>query len=251
MPIDMERALGAELAETSFAWDEDRVILYHLGVGAGDPPTDPGELAYTYEANLKVLPTFATIPPFTSMLGIGSVEGLDFNPAMLLHGEQDLTLAGPIPTGAMVVNRGRIAEIWDKGKAALVVVEVTTVDGRNGEELFTNRSSLFLRGEGGFGGEAGPSTGIPTPDRSPTTRFAPRRCPTRHSCTGCRETRTPSTPTRPSPRWAASTVPSCTVSAPTGSSARRWSMPPSPATSARWPGTGPGSPGWCSPARRS
>ena len=66
------------------------MILYHLGVGAGVPPTDRGELEYTYEKNLKVLPSFAVVPAFGSMGGIGSMPGLSFNFAMLLHGEQDV-----------------------------------------------------------------------------------------------------------------------------------------------------------------
>ena len=62
MPIDPSKALGADLGEGSYEWNKDQVILYHLGVGAGDPPTDPGELEYTYEKSLKVLPSFGVIP---------------------------------------------------------------------------------------------------------------------------------------------------------------------------------------------
>ncbi len=171
MPIDVEAALGASLPPTEFAWDQDRVILYHLGIGAGDPPTDPNELEYCYEANLKVLPSFATIPPFGAMINVGGVEGMDFNLAMLLHGEQDLRVAGPIPTGASVVNEGRITGIYDKGKAALVVVEVVTRDAASGAELFTNESSLFIRGEGGWGGDPGPSAENQAPEREPDAVF--------------------------------------------------------------------------------
>lgn len=167
MPIDVEAALGATLPPTEFEWDQDRVILYHLGIGAGDPPTDPNELDYCYEANLKVLPSFATIPPFASMINVGGVEGMDFNLAMLLHGEQDLAVSGPIPTAAKVVNEGRIAGIYDKGKAALVVVEVVTREADRGEELFTNRASLFIRGEGGWGGDPGPTGENEAPPREP------------------------------------------------------------------------------------
>ncbi len=172
MPIDVDAALGATLPRTEFSWDQDRVILYHLGIGAGDPPTDPGELEYCYEANLKVLPTFATIPPFASMINVGGVEGMDFNLAMLLHGEQDLTLAGPIPVGASVVNEARIAAIYDKRKAAVVVVEVVTRDASSGDELFTNRASLFIRGEGGWGGDPGPPSEDRAPDREPDAVFS-------------------------------------------------------------------------------
>lgn len=167
MPIDVERVLGAELGPNEFEWDPDRVILYHLGVGAGVPPTDPGELTYAYEPDLRVLPSFGTIPPFGVMVDVISVPGLDINPAMLLHGEQELTVHRTIPTTARVASHGRVIGVHDKGTAALVVVEVETTDRSSGELLFTNRSSLFVRGEGGFGGDPGPSVSRAVPDRAP------------------------------------------------------------------------------------
>jgi len=166
MPIDPSKALGAELGSGTYEWNRDQVILYHLGVGAGVPATDPGELEYCYEKNLKVLPSYGVIPVFGALTGLGGVPGLEFNFAMLLHGEQDLEIHQPIPPEAKVTSRGSVKEIWDKGKAALVVLEVATSD-ESGAPLFTNRFSLFLRGEGGFGGEPGPKAGNQAPDREP------------------------------------------------------------------------------------
>ena len=165
MPIEPEKALGTEFPEAQGSWDVDDVILYHLGVGAGVPPSEPGELEYTYEQNLKVLPSFGVIPVFGSLGGLFSVPGLSFNPVMLLHGEQDIEIARPIPTQAKVVSSGRIANIYDKGKGAVVVIEAVTSD--DAGPLFTNRFSVFLRGEGGFGGERGPEPGNVAPDREP------------------------------------------------------------------------------------
>ena len=166
MPIDPSKALGAELGSGSYEWDKDQVILYHLGLGAGVPATDPGELEYCYEKNLKVLPSYGVIPVFGALNGLGAVPGLEFNFAMLLHGEQDLEIHQPIPPEAKVNSTGTVKEIWDKGKAALVVLEMVTSD-ESGTPLFTNRFSLFLRGEGGFGGEPGPKAGNQAPDREP------------------------------------------------------------------------------------
>jgi acyl dehydratase len=168
VPIDLDKALGAALPCASSEWTEKDVILYHLGLGAGVPATDPGELAYTYEnAGLKVLPTFGVQPAFPMLAGIMGVDGLSFNLMSLLHGEQDIQLSRPLPTTATSTTSGRVAEIWDKGKAALVVVEATTEDGK-GQTLCVNRFSLFLRGEGGFGGVPGPSSTVePAPDRAP------------------------------------------------------------------------------------
>jgi acyl dehydratase len=166
MPIDLEKALGAELPPGGGEWGRDNVILYHLGIGAGVPPTDPRELEYTYEENLKVLPSFAVVTVFGSLTGLSSVPGLSFNLATLLHGEQDLEIVKPVPAEAKVTTSGRVAEIYDKTKAAVVVLEITSKDGA-GETLFVNRFTTFLRGEGGFGGESGPKAGNLPPERAP------------------------------------------------------------------------------------
>ena len=167
MPIDVQAALGAEFASAPFSWDEDRVILYHLGLGAGAPPTDPLELSYTYEKNLSVLPTFATIVAHPSVSDFASAPGLDINWALLLHGEQDLEIHRPIPPHGQVRSQPRIAHLYDKGSAALMMVEVTSVDHKTGQVMFVNRSALFIRGEGGWGGDPGPKPSNQAPDRPP------------------------------------------------------------------------------------
>lgn len=167
MPIDPKQATGAPISGGSFSWDRDRVILYHLGVGAGVPQTDPNELTYTYEKNLKVLPSFGVIPAFGSLGGMMSVPGMSYNPALLLHGEQDLEVRKAIPVQGEVTTQGKIAGIYDKGKAALVVVETETTLKGESEPLFVNRFSLFIRGEGGFGGDSGPRPGNEAPSRVP------------------------------------------------------------------------------------
>jgi len=175
MPIDPGKALGHELPEQESGWGQDDVILYHLGVGAGVPPTDPGELEYCYEKNLKVLPSFGVIPVFAALGGIAKVPGLEFNPALLLHGEQDIELHRPIPTAAKLKSQGKVAGLYDKGKAALAVLEVESKDEEG--PLFTNRFSLFLRGEGGFGGESGPKAGNEAPDRKPDAEVETKTLP--------------------------------------------------------------------------
>jgi len=167
MPIDPSQALGAPIAGGAFSWDRDRVILYHLGVGAGVPPDDANELAYTYEQHLKVLPSFGVIPAFGALGGLGRVPGLQFNPALLLHGEQDLEILQPIPVAGEVESAGKVTGLFDKGKAALAVLEMATRIKGQAEPLFINRFSLFLRGEGGFGGDPGPKPGNEAPSRAP------------------------------------------------------------------------------------
>lgn len=167
MPIDTDKAVGAELSGTTFSWSDDDIILYNLGVGAGNPPTDPAELRYAYEADLVAVPAYGTIPPFSIMMSLGTVEGLDITLDRILHGDQKLTIHAPIPTSGTVNQTGRVVDIFDKGRGALVVIEVVSVDERTGEPLLTNRSGIYVRGEGGFGGETGPAAGHHAPDRDP------------------------------------------------------------------------------------
>jgi acyl dehydratase len=177
MPIDPSKALSHKFSPSKSSYHQDQVILYHLGIGAGTPATDANELTYTYEKNLKVLPSFGVIPTFGALGGVvGGVPGLSFNPALLLHGEQDIEIHRPLPTAADLESAVRIAGLYDKGKAALVVLEVATKE-QGGAPLFTNRFSLFLRGEGGFGGESGPKAGHQAPGRAPDLEVESKTLP--------------------------------------------------------------------------
>lgn len=167
MPIDADVAVGARLPGMSYSWSEEDIILYSLGVGAGCPPTDPAELKYVYEADLHAVPTFGTIPPFGMMMSLGAVEGLDLDLTRILHGDQTLAVHAPIPTSGTVTQAGRVTDVYDKGKGALVVLEVVSTLEETGQPLFTNRSGIYVRGEGGFGGDSGPPTRHAPPDREP------------------------------------------------------------------------------------
>jgi len=154
--------VGLTFEPVEFSWGTKDVILYALGVGA--KPKD--ELEFVFEGKgPKVLPTYAVIPGMFSMGGL--ISNVEINLAMLLHGEQSITLHREIPPEAKVRVTGRVAEVWDKGKAAVIGSE-GLVEDANGP-LFTTRATLFIRGAGGFGGERGPSTvGLnEPPDRVP------------------------------------------------------------------------------------
>ncbi|MBY0279970.1 MaoC family dehydratase N-terminal domain-containing protein [Candidatus Binatia bacterium] len=146
MPIDPS-IVGRKLEPIPGEWNEKDVMLYALGVGETSLP-------FCYERDLKVLPTFAVVPPFSAMFTIGGA--MNVNPMMILHGEQRIELAGPIPTRAKVVSQPQVVALYDKVKGAVVVAEVETRD-EKGAVLFKNTFTVFARGEGGFGGDRGPT----------------------------------------------------------------------------------------------
>ena len=168
MPIDLQRALGAELPERKFDWSASDVLLYHLALGAGADPVSPRELRYAYEADLRVLPTFGVVAPTVRETERPRVSfpGVDIDLAAVLHGSQEISLTGPLPVSGAGIARIRIADIQDKGSAAVIVQE-TEVSDESGAVLWTARSSIFARGEGGFGGPRGSTERVEVPDRAP------------------------------------------------------------------------------------
>ena len=171
MPVDPKQALGAKLTPVESSWNEDKLILYALGVGVGigKSQVDPKVLRYTYENGIKALPTYGVIPVFSAMGGLFNIPGLSFNPMMLLHGEQYTEiLEPPLPVEANVVTEGTVSGIFDKGKGALVIIDFLTREKKTGTALVKNVMSVFIRGEGGFGGDAkAPEAGNNPPESAP------------------------------------------------------------------------------------
>jgi acyl dehydratase len=168
MPIDPERALGATLPERTFDWTASDVLLYHLALGAGGNPVDPGELRYGYEPGLRVLPTFAVVAPTVRETEPPTVRmpGITIDLASVLHGSQRITVPGPLPVSGKGVARTRIVDLQDKGSAA-VIVQRTEVRDPDGTPLWTAESAIFARGEGGFGGTRRPGERVAPPERGP------------------------------------------------------------------------------------
>ncbi|MEC3955427.1 MaoC/PaaZ C-terminal domain-containing protein [Nocardia sp. CDC153] len=168
MPIDLSVALGARIPAREFSWSASDVQTYNLALGAGDRWTDPAELRYLDDREPAVLPSFATVAPSFHETEPPKVkfDGIDIDLAKVVHGSQEIIVHRPIPASGKGSISGRITEIWDKGSNAVVWREDTAV-GSDGETLWTARSSIFAKGEGGFGGERGPSAKTELPDRAP------------------------------------------------------------------------------------
>ncbi len=148
------------------SWDSKDALLYAVGVGAGlGEPLQ--ELEFTTENSegieQKVLPTYAVL------IAQGRTSGSlgDFDRALLVHAEQAVELHRPLPVEGTVRTTSTVTGIYDKGSGALVVTENVAVDAATGEPLATTRSSAFIRGEGGFGGDRGSDASWAKPDRAP------------------------------------------------------------------------------------
>ncbi|MCQ4117659.1 MaoC/PaaZ C-terminal domain-containing protein [Rhodococcus tibetensis] len=167
MPIDPNIAIGAELPTLEFSWTASDVQHYHLALGAGSRPLDEKELRYLTDRTPQVLPTFATVAANFHATDAPRVSfpGVEIDLASVVHGSQEVTVHRPLPPEGKARTTTRIAEVWDKGKAAVIVQESATTD-VDGVPLWTSRSSIFARGEGGFGGERGPSQAVELPGRA-------------------------------------------------------------------------------------
>ncbi|MGH4027939.1 MaoC/PaaZ C-terminal domain-containing protein [Actinomycetota bacterium Odt1-20B] len=166
MPIDAAKAVAAEPRSAEISWDHKDIQLYHLGLGAGVPATDPDELRYTLESKLHVLPSFATVAGAgMGVVGGLSAPGVEINLASVLHGGQTIELHRPIPVKGKATTTSRVAAVYDKGKAAILVLRTEVADAEG--PLWTSDAQIFVRGEGGFGGDRGPSTRLEAPTGAP------------------------------------------------------------------------------------
>jgi acyl dehydratase len=167
--------VGVQSEPVEKSWSSDQVLLYALGLGAG--AEDPlQELEFTTEntagVELKVLPTYAVL----AAQARGGRRFGDFDPAKLVHAEQGFELHAPLPVDGRVSITTTITGMYDKGKGALVSSEAKAVDAETGKDLITSRSGVFIVGEGGFGGDRGPSDDWAAPAGEPdhVVRFRTR-----------------------------------------------------------------------------
>ena len=163
MPISYPDILDITSEPKTASWTDRDSMLYALGIGMGQDPLNEDELKFVYESGLKAVPTMATCMAWG---GGPSPGAMGINYMLVVHGEQKVELHKPLPTEAEIATDGRVLGVYDKGpgKGAVIVVETTMTDSRNGDKLATLTSSIFARGDGGFGG---PSEGAPEPHQVP------------------------------------------------------------------------------------
>ncbi|XP_065847382.1 enoyl-CoA hydratase 2, peroxisomal [Euphorbia lathyris] len=159
--FDPDRALAHKYPETTYSYTERDAVIYALGVGAcGRDAIDADELKFVYHENgqqhIQVLPTFAALFSLGSMEDGLDLPGLQFDPRLLLHGQQYIEVYKPFPSNASLINKVSLAGLHDKGKAAILEIETKSYLKESGELLCMNRLTAFLRGAGGFSNSGHP-----------------------------------------------------------------------------------------------
>jgi acyl dehydratase len=163
MAIKYDELMQTRVQGLKASYGDRETMLYALGIGFGRDPLNNAELPFVYENGLTAVPTMATVIGWGAS-GVMSTSGINY--LMVVHGEQRLSLHKPLPSAADVVMDERVVGVWDKGegKGAIVVTERSIRQALNGELLCTLMSTIFARGDGGFGG---PKDGAPAPHALP------------------------------------------------------------------------------------
>ncbi len=156
MTIDYDVLMAWPFPDTEQTYTEKDTILYALGVGFGADPLDVGQLRYVYEEGLAALPSMAVVLGSSGLWMRDPGTGIDW--VKVLHGEQGFEIHQPLPTEGTVVGRTKVTGIVDKGvgKGVLIYTERKIHDKASDQLLASLTSTIFCRGDGGFGGPDGP-----------------------------------------------------------------------------------------------
>ncbi|QCE16734.1 L-ascorbate oxidase [Vigna unguiculata] len=92
----------------------------------------------------KVLPTFATLLIGNSGASSFNLPGLEYDPQLLLHGQQYIELYKPFPASSQIHNKISLAGLHDKGKAAILEIETKSFEKDSGDLLCMNSHSNTL-----------------------------------------------------------------------------------------------------------
>lgn len=159
-------AMAMRFPEREYAYDTNIAQLYALGIGVGLDAADSSALQYLYEQSIQALPSLATVVAWEDTW----LEAIELDLTKVVHGEQRITLHQPLPVSGKLRSCFRLRDIFDKGpgKGAIVLAETQLFDAATDALLATLLSSVFARGDGGFGGEPGPVPPMrPVPERKP------------------------------------------------------------------------------------
>jgi acyl dehydratase len=171
MAIDYDKLMAIKREGDRFRYTDRETMLYALGVGMGRDPLNEQELPFVFETfekgGLKTVPSMAAV-----LARVPLLQDCGYDYAKVLHGEQRVTLHRPLPAEGELIADSRVTAAYDKGagKGAVIYTETKARLAADGQPLFTQQSTTFARGDGGFGGPAGSGPAPhPLPTREPDT----------------------------------------------------------------------------------
>lgn len=151
--MELPDIAGHDLGTRKVVFDDRTTILYALCAGA-----DGDELDLIWEQQLRPLPSLATALGLWAVEAAGELGAYDRRNS--LHVGQRLRVLEAMPAAGEIEMGARVDAVWDKGRAAIVEVGVTS-------RYFELGYTIFLPGLGGFGGTGGPASS-PAVELDPT-----------------------------------------------------------------------------------
>ena len=173
-----ESVLGASVGWRKINYNWRDMALYALAVGA-----EADDLQYTYEKNMKAIPSFGVLPYFSAI----NVEPqrpfswagcylarellskeLGREVPMGLHMGHELIMYRPFdPIKGTMVYNDTITKLYDRGDKGIIVETQLPVYDEAGRLICVNNSQSLLADGGNFGGEPPVKARIDYPDREP------------------------------------------------------------------------------------
>ena len=97
------------------------------GTRRGRRPDESSRTEIPGRLEPQVLPTFSSVAATFHMTAPPEVKfpGIDIELSKVLHGSESVTVSGPLPASGSARAVTRFTEIWDKGKAAVIVSETS------------------------------------------------------------------------------------------------------------------------------
>ena len=154
--IEHDRLMAFPIPEIRQRLTKRDTIFYALSTGLAADPMDSRQLDFVdHHRALKAMPSLALVLGHPGFWAADPATGIDAT--RVVHGEQSIVFHAPLPVEGEIIGRTRITGLVDKGqgKGALMYTEKQVLDG-SGRLLASAEATTFMRGDGGFGGPAGP-----------------------------------------------------------------------------------------------
>jgi hypothetical protein len=143
-------------ADLSSAWRPEDAVLFAASIGA-EPGTDLDYLDLS--RGPRVMPTFAAVRMSRMWNDTDWAAPWAFDPHDTFLLGCDISILRHVPATAATESVNEVIELWDKGSSAVFHAETrVSVDG---EHVSSLRTTVMVRGRGGFGGDRGPPRASP------------------------------------------------------------------------------------------